>query len=184
MFKYDADMIVIPVNCVGVLGCGVARQFKKLYADKIDASNGSPITYYEFLCGKNIDHDVFNENPYDYPINDMAWISAYDCKMYLGCPKYFNCKVSKQVICYFPTKYHWKNSAELATITTGLLQFVKELPFFSKVKTVNIPALGCGAGGLNWEDVKPLMKRYLSQIPNVKITIFIPQSKISKWPTQ
>lgn len=36
IFDSDKDMIVCPVNCVGVMGKGLALQFKKLYPDMFE----------------------------------------------------------------------------------------------------------------------------------------------------
>ena len=73
----------------------------------------------------------------------------------------------------FPTKEHWKNSSKLEWIEDGLIhlcQVIKDL----QLKSIAIPALGCGLGGLDWEDVKPLMEVYLLQI-RIPITIYLPQ---------
>ena len=73
----------------------------------------------------------------------------------------------------FPTKEHWKEPSKIEWIEDGLIhlsQMIKDL----QVKSIAIPALGCGLGGLNWEDVKPLMQVYLLQI-RIPITIYLPK---------
>lgn len=172
MFKYDADMIVIPVNCVGVLGCGVARQFKDIYKYRVDSMGASSVQFYEYLCDPN---NAKNVQGYFRPHLNLG--------IQVGTIRLYKCKVSNQRICFFPTKHHFKDKSELSHIERSLQKFVliaERSAVEGELKTISVPALGCGAGGLNWEDVKPLMKHYLSQIPNVKITIFIPQSRIPK----
>lgn len=73
----------------------------------------------------------------------------------------------------FPTKEHWKDPSKLEWIEDGLIhlsQVIKDL----QLKSIAIPALGCGLGGLDWEDVKPLMQAYLLQI-RIPITIYLPK---------
>ena len=73
----------------------------------------------------------------------------------------------------FPTKEHWMEPSKLEWIEDGLIylcQVIKDL----QLKSIAIPALGCGLGGLDWEDVKPLMEVYLLQI-RIPITIYLPQ---------
>lgn len=172
MFKYDADMIVIPVNCVGVLGKGVAKQFKDIYKYRIDSMGASSVQFYEYLCDPN---NAKNVQGYFRPYLNLG--------IHIGTIRFYKCKVSNQQICFFPTKHHFKDKSELSHIERSLKMLVliaERSSVERELKTMSVPALGCGAGGLDWKDVKPLMKNHLSQIPNVKITIFIPQSKISK----
>ncbi len=67
------------------------------------------------------------------------------------------------VIVFFPTKQHWRNTSVLADVDAGLLAlrwWLEDEP----VKTIAIPALGCGLGGLAFEDVLPLMERHLGAL--------------------
>ena len=73
----------------------------------------------------------------------------------------------------FPTKKHWKNPSKLEWIEAGLIhlcRIIKDL----QLKSIAIPPLGCGLGGLDWDDVNPLMQTYLSQI-GISIAIYRPQ---------
>jgi hypothetical protein len=38
-----------------------------------------------------------------------------------------------------------------------------------------MPALGCGLGGLDWNDVKPLIEEAFVHLPNVKVLLFVPK---------
>lgn len=65
------------------------------------------------------------------------------------------CKGAPRVIC-FPTKRHWRDASRLEDIERGLLDLVDAASFYG-IKTIGVPALGCGLGGLRWDDVKPLI---------------------------
>jgi hypothetical protein len=167
-------MIVIPVNCVGVLGCGVAKRFKDIYKYRVDSMGASSVQFYEYLCdtnNANIMSKITSSNIHGYfrPYLNLG--------IHVGTIRIYKCKVSSQQIIFFPTKHHFKNKSELSHIERGLQKlvlFAERSAVEGSLKTMSVPALGCGAGGLNWQDVKPIMKHYLSQIPNVKITIFMP----------
>jgi len=64
----------------------------------------------------------------------------------------------------FATKDHWKDPSRIEYIEWGL-QWLSGLP----ISSIAIPPLGCGLGGLKWNDVYPLIKEYTSQIPQVEI---------------
>lgn len=69
----------------------------------------------------------------------------------------------------FPTKEHWRNPSKLEYIEQGLKKFDQKYLDYN-IYSVAFPRLGCGNGGLRWEDVKPLMERYLRDLP---IDVFI-----------
>jgi O-acetyl-ADP-ribose deacetylase (regulator of RNase III) len=63
-----------------------------------------------------------------------------------------------QAICLFPTKFHWRDPSRLAWISAAM----PDLAWFAeRYSTVAVPKLGCGLGGLEWEDVKVLIERPL-----------------------
>jgi len=64
----------------------------------------------------------------------------------------------------FPTKQHWRNPSELEWIKTGL-QDLRRFLIDNQVKSIAIPPLGAGNGGLNWQLVKPLIVAALSDLP-------------------
>jgi O-acetyl-ADP-ribose deacetylase (regulator of RNase III) len=64
----------------------------------------------------------------------------------------------------FPTKEHWRNPSKLEYIEKGLMKFAHT--YAEKgITSIAFPRLGCGNGELNWADVKPLMERYLKELP-------------------
>lgn len=73
----------------------------------------------------------------------------------------------KQIIC-FPTKKNWRDPSRLEYIESGLDELVRTY----KGLTIAFPMLGCGLGGLDWVDVKPLMEKYLNKLDS-SIEIYI-----------
>jgi O-acetyl-ADP-ribose deacetylase (regulator of RNase III) len=73
-------------------------------------------------------------------------------------------KAPDQWVLNFPTKQHWRNPSRIEYIKSGLDKFVRT--FEQKQLTeVAFPRLGCGNGGLDWNDVRPIMEKYLSSLP-------------------
>jgi O-acetyl-ADP-ribose deacetylase (regulator of RNase III) len=77
------------------------------------------------------------------------------------------------VLC-FVTKEHWRDPSTLELIEAGLKQFAAS-PWTKDgtITSIAFPALGCGNGGLDWKDVKPLMTSYLEPI-DLPIEIYEP----------
>ena len=74
-------------------------------------------------------------------------------------------------ILLFPTKEHWRNPSKLEYIESGLIKFVNTYAD-KNITSIAFPRLGCGNGELNWDDVRPMMERYLKPLP---IDIYIYQ---------
>jgi len=62
----------------------------------------------------------------------------------------------------FPTKDHWRDSSKLNYIKSGLTAMVEVLKE-KGIKSVAVPHIGCGLGGLNWADVEPLVSSALAE---------------------
>jgi O-acetyl-ADP-ribose deacetylase (regulator of RNase III) len=73
----------------------------------------------------------------------------------------------------FPTKKHWRDPTRIEWIVSGLAD-LKLVLRAKGIRSVAIPALGCGNGGLAWTDVRPLIERALSEVNDVEIHIFEP----------
>ena len=73
----------------------------------------------------------------------------------------------------FPTKYHWADSSEMRSIDVGMNSLLEQIAIL-KIKSVAIPALGCGLGGLLWRDVLSLLKFKLKEFPELQATILSP----------
>ncbi len=76
----------------------------------------------------------------------------------------------------FPTKQHWRAKSRMEWVEEGL----KDLRCFietNAVKSIAIPPLGAGNGGLAWQDVKPKIEQALSDVTNVDIWVYEPTAK-------
>ncbi|OBU10122.1 hypothetical protein AYY19_09925 [Photobacterium aquimaris] len=142
-FDFDADIRVNTVNCVGVMGAGVALAFKQKYPEMFKD--------YVKQCKKGL---IRPGRPSVWETGDM-----------------FSKKLE---IINFPTKDHWRKPSEYEYIESGLSWLAAYLDKKQNV-TVTLPALGCGHGGLDWEQVKDLIQRHLGHTPN-KILVFEPMS--------
>ncbi|RLA42097.1 MAG: Appr-1-p processing protein [Gammaproteobacteria bacterium] len=73
----------------------------------------------------------------------------------------------------FPTKQHWRSRSKMEWITEGLKD-LREFIIRNDVRSIAIPPLGSGNGGLNWSDVKPEIEAILSDLSDVEILVFEP----------
>ena len=137
MFDIPADIRINTVNCVGVMGAGVALAFKERFPEMFKA--------YKKEC----------ENKTIRPGKPHVWSDFY---LY-----------ENLTIINFPTKDHWRNPSKYEYIESGLIWLVKFLKDYGTVK-VTMPALGCGHGGLDWNKVKSLIKKYLD---GLEATIYV-----------
>lgn len=78
-------------------------------------------------------------------------------------------KGSDQWVLNFATKKHWRNPSKLEYVRDGLIEFRNKFEAVG-IREVAFPRLGCGNGGLDWRDVRPLMVEQLRDLP---ITIYI-----------
>ena len=75
------------------------------------------------------------------------------------------------VIC-FATKHDWRNPSKIEYIEWGLKDIVANYRKW-KVKSIAIPKLGCGLGGLDYQtQVRPLLIKYLPLI-RIPIRLYI-----------
>jgi len=83
-------------------------------------------------------------------------------------------QITPQLIINFPTKTHWRQRSKLEYIEQGLDDLVKVIVKYN-IKSIAIPPLGCGNGGLQWSVVRPLIEDKLKTISDtVDILIFEP----------
>lgn len=144
LLEEDAEALVNAVNCVGVMGKGIALQFKQAFPENFrqykkacDAKEVQPGRMFTVATGQ-----LFN-------------------------PKY---------IINFPTKRHWRDKSKIEDIQTGLKALVAEVQQLG-ITSIAIPALGCGNGGLDWLEVKPLIESGFVELPEVKAIVFEPMCK-------
>jgi O-acetyl-ADP-ribose deacetylase (regulator of RNase III) len=73
----------------------------------------------------------------------------------------------------FPTKRHWKGKSRREDVERGLTALIDELRTRG-IRSVAVPALGCGNGGLDWNDVRTLIEDAFEQVPDVRALVFDP----------
>lgn len=141
LLEEDAEALVNAVNCVGVMGKGIALQFKQAFPENFQQ--------YKKACdAKEVQRGRMFTGPTGKLFN----------------PKY---------IINFPTKRHWRDKSKIEDIQTGLKALVAEVQQLG-ITSIAIPALGCGNGGLDWLEVKPLIESAFAELPKVKAIVFQP----------
>jgi O-acetyl-ADP-ribose deacetylase (regulator of RNase III) len=83
----------------------------------------------------------------------------------------------------FPTKKHWRNPSKIEWIRDGLLDLANVIQKL-KIKSVAVPPLGCGNGGLDWGDVRQLIVATLGSLQSVDVLVFQPTSTYQNDPKQ
>ncbi len=76
----------------------------------------------------------------------------------------------------FPTKQHWRSPSKMEWIIDGL-QDLRNFIVENSVKSIALPPLGSGNGGLTWVEVKREIEKVLSDIEDVEIIIYEPTKK-------
>ncbi|MFI1192349.1 macro domain-containing protein [Micromonospora sp. NPDC020750] len=138
----DAEALVNTVNTVGVMGKGIALQFKRAYPANYAAYRAACAAK-KVQLGEMFLFDSTRLGPRRYVIN-------------------------------FPTKGHWRATSKLEDIEVGLTDLVRVMRE-RQISSVAVPALGCGNGGLNWEQIRPLIEQAFAELPNVRVLLFPPE---------
>jgi O-acetyl-ADP-ribose deacetylase (regulator of RNase III) len=77
----------------------------------------------------------------------------------------------------FPTKRRWRSATRLQDIDAGLTALVQEVRRL-EIRSIAVPALGCGNGGLDWSDVFPHIKGVLGMLQEVKVLVYQPRGPL------
>ena len=138
----DAEALVNAVNTVGVMGKGIALQFKRAFPGNYRA--------YQAACARG--------------------------EMRLGRMHVFDTGLmgNGRFIINFPTKGHWRSRSRLADVASGLEALV-DVVRERGISSIAIPALGCGNGGLTWDEVRPLIELAMSKVPAVTALVYPPE---------
>lgn len=76
----------------------------------------------------------------------------------------------------FPTKQHWRSASKPGWIAEGLKD-LRQVIVENNIKSIAIPPLGSGNGGLNWSTVKPMVEEALGDLSDVHIVVYEPTSE-------
>ena len=74
------------------------------------------------------------------------------------------------IIC-LATKDDWRDSSKIEYVSAGLDDLVKQIKALG-VRSIAIPKLGCGLGGLDWNKVRPLIVEKLSSLDGINVEIY------------
>ena len=143
----DAEALVNTVNCVGVMGRGIALRFKetfpanfRAYAKACERKEVQPGRMFVFETGR--------------PTN----------------PRY---------IINFPTKRHWRGKSRMEDIESGLYALAQEIRE-REIRSIALPPLGSGLGGLDWAAVRTRIEEALREFDSLKAIVFEPSDEISE----
>jgi len=81
--------------------------------------------------------------------------------------------VDPRFIINFPTKRHWRGKSRLADIDAGLVDLVRVVRERG-IRSIALPPLGCGLGGLRWDDVRPRIEAAFATLPDVRVLLYAP----------
>ena len=156
------DALVNTVNTVGVMGKGIALEFKTRFPANFKA--------YERAC--------------DLGEVRLGEVFVFD-RAPQHQPQFFQPERSgPRWILNFPTKGHWRSSSRMADVEAGLADLRRVIEELG-VSSIAIPALGCGNGGLDWSDVRPRIKSALDGM-GITVLLYPPAgaSRAAKRPIQ
>ena len=74
----------------------------------------------------------------------------------------------------FPTKRHWRSPSRLADIDTGLADLVAQVRARG-IRSIAVPPLGCGLGGLSWDEVRPRIEAAFAPLTEVRVLLYAPE---------
>ncbi|MGR3295799.1 MAG: type II toxin-antitoxin system antitoxin DNA ADP-ribosyl glycohydrolase DarG [Candidatus Bathyanammoxibius sp.] len=136
IFSSQAQTLVATVNCVGIMGKGLAKEFRQRFPDMYKE--------YVKVCKKG---------------------ELKKGRLYL----YKN--LHSQILC-FPTKDNWKGPSKYEFIEEGL-ECLKNNYEQWGISSIAVPPLGSGLGGLDWNRVKKIIVKYLSNLP-IDVEVYEP----------
>ncbi len=76
----------------------------------------------------------------------------------------------------FPTKKDWRQPSRLEWVREGLAA-LREVIVEKEIRSIALPPLGCGNGGLDWAEVRPLIEQGLADLEGVQIVVYEPTAK-------
>lgn len=141
ILRADTEAIVNTVNCVGVMGRGIALQFKKAWPDNFKA--------YAAACNSK------NVQPGKMFIFETGQLA------------------NPRFIINFPTKRHWKGASRIEDIESGLVALVADIQRLG-IKSIAIPPLGAGLGGLDWLVVRDKIEAAMQPLSDVQVLLYEP----------
>ena len=141
ILRADTEALVNTVNCVGIMGRGIALQFKNAFPENFHA--------YADACARG---EVQPGRMFVFEIGE------------LGYPRW---------IINFPTKRHWRGKSRMEDVEIGL-QALVDVIREKGIRSIAIPPLGSGLGGLAWSEVRSRIEAALRSLTDVQIVVYEP----------
>jgi O-acetyl-ADP-ribose deacetylase (regulator of RNase III) len=135
------EALVNTVNTVGIMGKGIALQFRQAFPDNYKL--------YQAACHRK---------------------EVVPGKMFVVATNRLD---NPRLIINFPTKRHWKGKSKIEDIETGLHNLIHVIQS-EGIRSIAIPPLGCGNGGLDWGDVLPRIEMAIARVPDVIVLLYAP----------
>lgn len=139
--------LVNTVNTVGVMGKGIALQFKETFPDNF--------RHYQKVCKAG------GLEPGGLLLHQEISLNG------------------PRIIVNFATKKEWFRNSQYEWIEKGLVELVHEIQA-RNIKSIAIPPLGSGNGGLDWERVKPMIEEHLTPLAGVEVLIYEPNDAVKQ----
>jgi O-acetyl-ADP-ribose deacetylase (regulator of RNase III) len=143
ILRADTEALVNTVNCVGIMGRGIALQFRNAFPDNFKA--------YQVACDRE---EVQPGKMFVFETRTLT---------------------NPKFIINFPTKRHWRGKSRMEDIDSGLKALVGEIQN-RRIRSIAIPPLGSGLGGLDWADVRPRIEAALRGVNDLHVIIYEPNS--------
>jgi len=81
--------------------------------------------------------------------------------------------INPKFIINFPTKRNWRGKSRIEDIKSGLRALIVDVRRLG-IRTIAVPPLGCGNGGLDWQEVRPLIEEAFAEVPDVNVFLYSP----------
>lgn len=144
------DALVNAVNCEGVMGKGIALQFKQAW----------PAMFKAYAAACKVGAVA--------PGRMFVWETNL-----LQAPTQGAVRAAPRFIVNFPTKRRWRAGSRLEDIDAGLVDLVAQVRALG-IRSIAVPPLGAGNGGLDWAVVRPRIVAALERVPEVRVLLFEP----------
>ena len=137
------NCIFIPVNCKGIMGAGLALDFKIKYPEMFEV--------YKNICNKHFLRVGFPEIIYFG--NSLGSVVLFPTKNHWQ----------------KPSELHWIKRGLVDLAAGADLDYNA---WRRTVTSIHIPKLGCGNGSLEWSDVRPLIAQFVDMMPEHEIYLY------------
>ncbi|THJ71345.1 macro domain-containing protein [Candidatus Frankia alpina] len=143
LLQADVDALVNTVNTAGVMGKGIALQFRRAYPEMF-------VAYQDAAKAGQL---------------ELGRMHVWPTGSFTG-PRY---------VINFPTKGHWRSRSRLTDVERGLGDLVRVVGELN-VRSLAVPPLGCGHGGLDWQQVEPRIRAAFGDLDqDVHVLLYPPE---------